>query len=173
MKKILLSLAQLFIFVVCCNVSFAQNAWEVPRLANGKPDLQGHWTNGTISTLERNPSFGEQLLLTEEEATAIEQSNFLNRMAAGDAVPSDPNRSAPEAGRDPGAYNAFWLEPGTSVMRIDGEARSSFIIEPSNGRIPYTEQGEQAWDRYNASIGFNGPEHRPLEERCIVGYGSG
>ncbi|MCG8413996.1 MAG: hypothetical protein MI746_07235, partial [Pseudomonadales bacterium] len=150
----------------------AQTDWQMPRLANGKPDLQGAWTNGTISTLERNDSYGEKLVFTEEEALQYEQSAGLNRYALGDARPSDPGRGAPAAGRDPGAYNAFWLEPGTRTMRIAGEGRTSFIVEPTDGKIPYSDIGLQAWERYNAEAGTDGPEQRPLEERCIVGYGS-
>ncbi|MCG8414169.1 MAG: hypothetical protein MI746_08105 [Pseudomonadales bacterium] len=170
-KKAISALAIISITALT-NLVSAQTNWEAPRLENGRPDLQGAWTNGTISTLERSDRYGEKLVFTEEEALEFEQSAGLNRYAAGDARPSDPNREAPTAGRDPGAYNAFWLEPGTRTMRIGGEGRTSFIVEPADGKIPYSAAGLEAWEQYNSEAGSDGPEQRPLEERCIVGYGS-
>ena len=43
-----------------------------------------------------------------------------------------------------GGYNGFWLVPGTKVIRIDGKARSSIIVEPANGHIPaLTPEGQK------------------------------
>ena len=58
--------------------------------------------------------------------------------------PSDPNRPAPPKGGDGstgaagnvGGYNNFWLEPGDRVAVVNGEWRSSLIVDPPNGKVP-------------------------------------
>jgi hypothetical protein len=174
----------------------AQKAWVVPRTADGKPDLQGNWTNETQTPLERMGAQGGTL--TDEQASAIEDrakvvEEFRDR-------PSDPNRPAPpkggEAGRlaapgqqsfieiiseaaggAVGGYNGFWLDPGLNVIRIDGVARSSIIIDPPNGRLPArTDAGKKRLAEINARAKrfgeFDHPEMRPLADRCLVSFGS-
>ncbi|HWI17461.1 MAG TPA: hypothetical protein VNT81_06930, partial [Vicinamibacterales bacterium] len=113
---------------------------------------------------------------------------------------SDPNRPAPpkggEAGRlaapgqqsfieiiseaaggAVGGYNGFWLDPGLNVIRIDGVARSSIIIDPPSGRLPArTEAGKKRLAEIaakNKRFGeFDHPEMRPLADRCLVSFGS-
>src|SRR5687768_14079437 len=137
--------------------------WVVPRMPDGKPDLQGNWANETQTPLERLGNTG--LVLTDAEAQAIESRAQLVEEYRDQA--SSPNRSTPPAGGDPrslvapgqpsfieqitaaaaggvGGYNGFWLAPGTKVIRIDGEARSSIIVDPANGRIPpLTPEGQK------------------------------
>src|SRR5687767_15768237 len=48
-------------------------AWKAPRTSEGHPDLQGVWTNATITPLERQPQFGDRLTITEAEAQALEK----------------------------------------------------------------------------------------------------
>src|SRR6478609_8850640 len=129
--------------------------WVVPRTPDGKPDLQGNWTNETQTPLERMTPGGATL--TDEQAAAIEKRAQLveefrdkqsdpNRPAppvGGEsgklAAPGDPSfieRISEAAGGAVGGYNGFWLDPGAKVIRIDGIARSSIIIDPPNGRMP-------------------------------------
>ncbi|HTM29859.1 MAG TPA: hypothetical protein VL263_01065 [Vicinamibacterales bacterium] len=175
----------------------APRAGAVPRTADGKPDLQGNWTNATITPFERLGQ-GRPLVLTEEQARDDETKT----KAAIDAreQDSDPNRSAPpvggEARKSPnaeptylervwqvgagvvGGYNAFWIAPGESVLRVDGQPRSSIIIDPPDGRVPaYTAAARERIAavqaaRKAAGGEFDHPELRPLGERCITSFGN-
>ena len=174
----------------------AAKGWVVPRTPDGKPDLQGNWTNETQTPLERMTQGGGTL--TDEQAKAIEK-RALDVEEYRDKA-SDPNRPAPKKGGEAnnlaapgtrsfieqiseaaggavGGYNGFWLDPGLNVIRIDGVARSSIIIDPPNGRVPaLTDAGKKRLAEIaakNRRFGeFDHPEMRPLADRCLVSFGS-
>ncbi|MDD9895991.1 MAG: hypothetical protein OXU24_09415 [Gammaproteobacteria bacterium] len=151
---------------------FAQDAWQVPRTAYGVPDLQGVWTSASITNLERDPSLSNTLIVDMEQARQIEQNAVLNVLTDADNAPSDPDRPPPTDGDTDAGYNAFWIDPGTRLAQIDGQYRTSWIVEPENGQIPYTQVAGMAFMEYGQSTGYDGPEQRPLGERCMVGFGS-
>src|SRR5262245_8445141 len=62
--------------------------WKVPRTADGHPDLQGIWTNATITPLERPTEFGERLVITDAEAKKIEATN--EQFNEESNAPTDP-----------------------------------------------------------------------------------
>ena len=151
--------------------------WQTPRTSFGHPSLEGVWTSATVTTLERKmlPVPFNKLKLNKVEATLIEQG--FRGLIEGDLKPSDPNAPPPEAGGDVGGYNTFWMDPGNKLMVVKGTIRSSIIIEPSNGRIPYRDEARAGLRAYAYGVtGDNartdGPEQRPLGERCIIGFGS-
>jgi hypothetical protein len=92
------------------------------------------------------------------------QASFIEQITAG-------------AAGGVGGYNGFWLVPGNKVIRINGEARSSIIVEPANGRIPaLTQEGQKrvaaamaAQKRFGES---DHPEARTLADRCLISFGS-
>jgi len=148
--------------------------YKTPRLPNGAPDLQGLWTNGSATPFERESKMGDRRAFTQAEADAIRQA-ARDRLAA-DAKPSDPNEKV-EAGALPpvGNYNLFWTERGESPVFINGEYRTSMVIDPPNGRVPAMKS--EAMERRRAArvktIGqADGPEQRSLGERCILSFGS-
>ncbi|MAP96112.1 MAG: hypothetical protein CMK07_14290 [Ponticaulis sp.] len=145
--------------------------YEPPRMPDGTPSFAGVWSKASLTVLERTSQF-QDLVIDPSVAQAIETG----RAAATEAAnkPSDPDAGAPEAGSNPGGYNAFWTDPGTSIGVIDGEYRSSWIVEPADGKIPYTEAGQkEAFDaRQEARENFDDPEIRMAGERCTVGFGS-
>lgn len=149
----------------------AAEAYEVPRLADGRPNLQGVWTNATATPLERPAEFGNRRALTKEEADAIERE-ARGRVAA-DAAPSDPNEKIEAAASLPpvGNYNLFWTDRGMTAALINGEYRTSVIIDPPNGRFPPLKPDVQRRDRRSRGIA-DGPESRSLGERCLLSFGS-
>ena len=142
--------------------------WKLQRMPWGDPDLQGILTSATITTLQR-PDELEQLVITEAQATALEKY--------GEEILKDID-TLPEgdlkAGEDVGGYNSAWLDPGTRVLRVNGEPRSSIIVEPADGEVPYTYlgRGRFYWQGYKWMQRHDNPEERPEGERCIVGFGS-
>ena len=170
--------------------------WVVPRTPDGKPDLQGNWTNETQTPLERMTPGGATL--TDEQAAAIEKraqlvEEFRDKQSdpnrpvppvGGEsgklAAPGDPSfieRISEAAGGAVGGYNGFWLDPGAKVIRIDGVARSSILIDPPNGRMPaLTDAGKkrlaEAAARNRKFGEFDNPENRPLADRCLVSFGA-
>ncbi|MGH1472329.1 MAG: hypothetical protein ACRBCS_14145 [Cellvibrionaceae bacterium] len=151
--------------------------YVVPKTSFGHPDLQGIWTNATMTSFERSKALGNQRALSDEEAEKLEKNNPFEMMKKRDSQKTDPNAPAPKAGGGGvGGYNAFWMDPGTKVAKVNGEYRTSIIIEPKDGQVPYTAEGRKAFvDGYavrRSDIGFDGPEVRALGERCLVGFGS-
>ncbi len=71
-------------------------------------------------------------------------------------------------------YNAFWIDLGAKLGVVKSEIRTSWIVDPPNGRVPYTDEGRRRMQEAATAQwrNFDGPEVRSLGERCIVGYGS-
>ena len=146
-------------------------AYKAPRNAFGQPDFSGTWTNASVTQLER-PSQFKELVITEAQAKALEQGYAT--MRSSDARPTDPDAPAPKAGQDVGGYNAFWIDPGTHVGRIGTERRSSWIVEPADGKLPYSPEGRKQFmaEVVKIQTNFDGPEARQVAERCLMGFGS-
>lgn len=159
----------------------AAKGYKAPRNAWGQPDLSGVWSPATITRLERDPKLGDRLVLTDAETKAAEGENA--DFGAKDRAPTDPNASVSDlgcgvkgfpAGPECG-YNNFWVDPGTRILRVAGQPRSSILVAPKNGRLPMTPEAVARLQAQagNARVGnFDGPERRPLAERCLIGFGS-
>ena len=129
----------------------------VPRTPWGAPDLQGVWTGSTLTPLERPTDLADKSFLTEEEVVALEyradESRFVER--------------TPQAG-DPGTYNQAWFAPGTRVV---ADRRTSLVIDPPDGRIPYTSE-LRARGRLQAIYRVSGQRNSWVDvdtgERCLT-----
>jgi hypothetical protein len=184
----------------------APKANAFARTADGHPDLQGTYDVATITPLERPSTFGSRLVLTPAEAAAMETYEQ-QRQVKNDA-PLSADRGAPPVGGDTstpktylefleragggavGGYNNFWLAGGTKVITVNGEKRSSIIVDPPDGRVPqikaearqrnaaFLAGGAVSPDANEGAAAsgppgaFDGPELRPLSERCLLGFGS-
>jgi hypothetical protein len=160
--------------------------YKPPRNEFGYPDLQGNWNNATITPMERPAQYGERRALTEEEAKKLRdrEAEFVERSQKA----IDPSIKAEDLDKLPNqcrsgstgaacGYNAFWTDTGFGGVRVQGEWRTSIITDPPNGRIPgltaaaSKERGERAGSRQRTGA-FDGPEARPLGERCLMSFGS-
>jgi hypothetical protein len=151
-------------------VIVAAAAAQIPRTKEGKPDFQGVWSNASITRLERVPEFST-LEISEADAKKWEQDAAT--VGAADQAATDPNKGAPAANEDPAGYNFFWIDPGKKVGKVNGTYRSSWITEPSNGKIPYTQAGRAAMMKPVSTMNmYNNPEERVPIERCLIGFGS-
>ena len=138
--------------------------WTVPRLQDGHPDLQGIWTNATVTPLERPPMFATKAVATDAEATEFEKRN-------NDNLYGDKRGATAEADRDH-AYNSLFFDRGTELARVDGVKRTSLIVDPPDGKVPPLTPDAQKKFAARQRNRFDGPEDRPLGERCLMGFGS-
>lgn len=150
--------------------SLAQ-AYDPPRTPDGRPDLQGTWTNSSITLLERtNPSL--PLILNEEQRVALEGQRLQQEVSANSRT--NPEAGAPAPGGAIGGYNAFWLDRGMRVGVVNGTARSSWITEPANGKMPVSEEGKARIAAIMKTRNEDGPEGMNPADRCLIGSrGSG
>ena len=123
-----------------------------PRTPDGHPDLQGTFNVATITPLERPAEYANRLVMTDDEAAAIERYEELRNQK--DRAPTRPDREVPPVGGDRsatnsfleslfragggsvGGYNLAWINPGDRVAIVDGQKRTSLIIDPVDGRVP-------------------------------------
>ncbi len=141
-----------------------KKAWTMPRLADGHPDLQGIWTNATITPLERPAQFEGKLTVTDAEAAKFENPN-------NDNLYGDKRSSNAEQDRDH-AYNALFFDRGTELARVDGLKRTSLIVDPPDGKIPAMTAEARKRIASRVRDRFDKVQDRPLGERCILGFGS-
>jgi hypothetical protein len=179
-------------------------AATLPRTPDGNPDFQGLYDVATVTPLERPAEAGGRLVITNEEAAAAEA--YDRQREAKDGAQISGDRGAPPAGGErvatktwleaveqfagggTGGYNRFWLEQGRQIIVIDGQKRSSILIDPPDGKVPPMKpEARQRNARLRAASvdpsageaavsgppgAFDGPESRPLAERCLLGFNS-
>jgi hypothetical protein len=149
-------------------VCAASPAYSPVRTAEGKPDLQGVWTNASITTLERNPRY-QSLVIPKDQVTAMTASHpQVVRQETDDAEDAGTQKlDGSDLARGRG-YNAFWIDPGREFGLVKGERRTSWIVDPADGKIPYTAQGKKVIEHFeHERENFDGPEARPPADRCL------
>jgi hypothetical protein len=148
----------------------AQTA-SIPRTPDGHPDLQGTWTNATITPLERPAELAGKATLTDAEAHALETKSA-SELADYDGKSEGPLLTA-TGSAGTGGYNALFIDRGSELARVDGVKRTSLIIDPPDGKVPRStaEAGRRLAASYTGGS-FDSVKDRPLSERCIIGFGS-
>jgi hypothetical protein len=138
-------------------LGFAQSS-DAPRTPWGHPNLQGVWTNATLTPLQRPLELGDKAFFTPEEAATFAQERV-----------EQTNADRPLRPGEVGSYNDAFFERGTSIV---GTRRTSLVIDPPDGRIPaLTPAGARRVEARNASAArspADQPSDRWLTERCIL-----
>jgi len=129
--------------------------YKPPRMADGHPDLNGTYDVATITPLVRLSIPGVQRALTDAQAAQAE-AMIMKERKDGD-VQLSPDRPAPPKGNgdqdipvryriasgNVGGYNSFWIDPGWKINIVNGEKRSSMIVDPPDGHVPpMTPEGQ-------------------------------
>ena len=197
----LLALALIAVMAVSAT---AQTA--IRRMPDGHPDLQGTYDLATMTPMERFP--GDPPVLSKEQAAKLQKAEADRR--AVNATKLDPNRGTLPVGGDHstgksffeilekagggavGGYDRLWLNQGTSFFTVDGQIRTSIVIDPPDGHVPpfnaaakkrhanafglpTSDEGEDSQQDARAAARrgeYDNPEQRPLSERCLLGFGS-
>jgi len=145
--------------------AWAQGA-ESGRTPWGHPDLKGVWTNATLTPVERPVSLEGKATYTAAEI-ALWELNTDQRLVEANA-PSVVRDEPLPAGGDVGAYNQFWMDGGTRALT---DRRTSLIIDPPAGRIPWRPDAKQHFEESFAKYGvgpFAGVGDLDTGERCLT-----
>jgi hypothetical protein len=126
--------------------------YAVPRTEHGHPDFQGIWTTAFLTMLERPPGV-PSLIATREQAEAL-----VSAIRANAPKVVDPD---------------FQLHDIRQLAMVKGQYRTSIIVEPEDGQLPFTEKGLKLAAEVKArdTNDFDAYERRPLAERCLENLG--
>jgi len=130
----------------------APAGFDPPRTAGGRPDFGGVWSASFSTQLERPEGVADLIVAPERAAEVVKKLTW-----------------TPKGVYDP---DIEFFVPN-ALLSINGELRSSWLIEPHDGRMPFTSLAHAAFDRSDEleDYGFDNPEERPASERCISGLG--
>ena len=127
--------------------------WAAPRTPDGQPDLQGLWSNATLTPFERPKELAGKPFFTEQEAVAFEKRIMEgnNRDRRGESAEADVA----------GAYNDFWFERGTQVTP---SRRTSLVVDPPDGKVPplTPEAQKAAAEKSKKALQDSGKHRKPV-----------
>jgi hypothetical protein len=137
-------------------LAFAQTTpqkkpWTPNRTPDGQPDIQGIWTNPTLTPFERPARMAGKTTLTEAEAAEIEKR-------AADARSNDHVTPG-----EIGSYNQAWFDSGTKVAST---RQTSLVVEPADGRVPLSKSAEEI-HAYDLAHEGDHWEHMTMWDRCL------
>jgi hypothetical protein len=161
-----MKLSQMVFIAVPAVLLAAAVSAQAPRTPWGDPDLQGKWSNATLTPLQRPAELRDKEFFTEEEARAYVRQRIA-------ATSGDANIDRDRSSGNVGSYNDAWMDRGNDIVPT---RRTSLIVEPANGRVPpFTAAAQRAHERnlaHAAAHPADTPDDRYLTERCIV-FGGG
>ena len=161
----------IILFAIYGTIGFPQvdSPYRVSLTEFGHPDLQGVWTDQSMTPLERPDSLGLKSTYSIQEVNELEQARLIATERA--SQPLIPDRSPPPLGgviTQQSDVNFNGLV--TRFVPVFGEYLTSRIVQPDNGRLPYLDENPQDIFALRANSGFtrfDGPENRPANERCL------
>jgi hypothetical protein len=163
--------------VLLAGPAFAQSQSQASASQPAAPkalarNFKGVWTNATVTRLERPASFS-QLVVSKEQADAVAKATSA-RLAAANRR-SDLSKGAFKDEDATAGYNSYWIDSGDGLMRVRGQARSSFITSPADGKMPFRNRAKSLalmnrdGVEYQSGHGaYTDPEDLPLRERCLI-----
>jgi hypothetical protein len=135
--------------------------WTPRRMPDGHPDIQGIWTNASLTALERPLALAGKAYFTEQEL-ADYRGQLLKQFNRDD-------RSGGAQADLARAYGGVWWDAGVD---LPVNYRTSLIVDPRDGRIPALTPAAQQRVAAGRAIArdhpADGPENRSVSERCIV-----
>ncbi len=147
-----------FVLVVIALLSTATVVSAQHKTPWGDPDLQGIWSNQSPTPVERPDALAGKATLSEAEAAEFERTS-LERLLTTFA------REVPISGE----LNGIWLE--TAKGKVPPGRSTSLVVDPPDGKIPYTPEGRKRWDavpKIGQPLKANVPEDRTEAERCVT-----
>jgi hypothetical protein len=137
--------------------------WTSPRTAEGTPDLQGIWTDNTVTPFERPQHLGTKEFYTDQEFAELS-----TRARQGD-VGEEGNLGA--ANPQEVRYDLELYGFDRTRVRFASNKRTSLIVGPE-GVVPPMLPGAKTRNAgrvaQNKGHEFDSHETRPLSERCIL-----
>jgi hypothetical protein len=162
--------APLLVLALCMDNANARDTnWQAPKTEHGQPDLQGVWNFGTITPFERPAAWGTKRTFTDEEAQEFEE-----RAREGNRrldAPVDLSQDTPKVGDAIGQEaDSASVERRHDLTRVDGEYRTSILIDPPDGRLPKRRgfvdfYGERTARGIRAN---DGPDTMDPATRCLA-----
>lgn len=160
--RIVIAAVLVMLLVLSLPAMAEPDAWQTKRTAWGAPDLQGVWSNETLTPFERPEGQADKHFVTEEEAAAAAAG--IQAAMARDAAAGPPTDTPPPVGGNVGAYNLGWMDFGSSLV---GTMRSSLVIDPPDGRVPVRASAEARRDE-SQRLSTDDMEHMSPWDRCIT-----
>jgi hypothetical protein len=171
---------------ICLTAAFAAGmlagaaqAQDAPQTSHPK-DFTGVWSNANLTPPTRPRGVGKLEVSPEEAREMAKGSTILGFQRDPNDYKDriDPNAPAPTKGSsDFGlkGYNSFWLATGDSLARVKGAYRTSNIVDPPNGQIPYNPNRPRSsrppGGNFLTGVGlYDGPEYLGIAERCLLGF---
>jgi hypothetical protein len=162
----------------------ADPSYKVRRLADGHPDLQGVWSNNSVTPLTRPAQWKDRSMISDAELQELKGLIAKSAKDGGDAIFQNIIQLALDAkekgqfnqtsyDKTTGNYNQFWM------AEYDWDTRTSLMIDPPDGQFPpLTAEGQKRFAAFTRSFNpegdtsrYSGPEDLPLTERCLT-YGA-
>ena len=163
-------LGALFAVVTSSVVAQSAPVAQYPVTEYGYPDFQGFWQNLHQTPLQRPVELGEKQAYSEGEAIALVEQARVSLQKKEAAL--DPNRGAPQEGRVTNQADDDFDELPIDIAVVNGEYRTSLIVDPPNGRIPNLDSGLPADEFFSYirrnNLRFDGPEAAYGTERCLI-----
>jgi hypothetical protein len=161
-------------------------SYKVPRTVDGRPDLQGVWSNNSVTPMTRPAQWKDKERLTDAELEDLKSLVAKNADDGGDAIFQNEIQLALDA-KDKGKFNQTSYDPTTGnynqfwMAGRDWDTRTALIIDPPNGQFPPLSPDAQGRRGGRGAPGVvpsgdgggprrprpTGPEDLPLGERCV------